>query len=88
MKYFKGICLISFAFLSVSSAVAEIAVFGEPLKDQYSLNGDEFDFKWFYKTGEKASSHSVTCDMGKAILITDEREGDWYRNQPIYGLTL
>jgi len=61
-----------------------MAVFGEPLKSEYHLNGTGYDL--FYQTGEVAESYSMMCDMGKAV--PDPKKKNWFLNKPIYGLTL
>jgi hypothetical protein len=73
--------------LMVGDALAEKAVFGQPLKKEYVYHGSDGEPVGFTKqTGATADGFSVICDMGQAMPSLS-RDG-WYENKPIPGLRL
>lgn len=71
-------------FFASQTSLSEIAELGDPLKEEYKLNGP--GYKSFFKTGKVASSFSYICDMGQAL--PDAKKEDWYTNKPIPNLRL
>jgi hypothetical protein len=67
-----------------TAAAGEIAVFGEPMKNSYKLDG--LGYTEFFQTGKFVDSFSMVCDMGQAI--PDPRRHKWFDNKPIPGLKL